>query len=167
MQKRKMRDLTNSYKMLLWWAFGQQSRVIQLKRDSVGCCAVSIKKKRKSSRKNVFCVTYLVIRNVPSVVSVLDRVAKLVFACRQGQHVSTRQDYLQLSKKWYYAVCFSNMWPPCFLRRRRNLISSPGPVHRGALCLEWIHRAPLLGCKCLGPRSSKGEHVCTVLPLCL
>lgn len=144
----------------------EQSRVISLKGDSVGCCAVSIKKKiQKSGSKNVFCVTYLVIRNVPSVVSVRDRVAELVFACRQGQRVSTRGDYLRLSKKCYYAVCFSNMWPPCSLRRRGNLISSPGPVHRGALCLEWIRRAPLLGCKHLGPRSSKGEPGCTALPL--
>lgn len=123
------------------------------------------KKIQKSGSKNVFCITYLVIRNVPSVVSVRDRVAKLVFACRQGQRVSTRRDYLRLSKKCYYAVCYSNMWPPCSLRRRGNLISSPGPVHRGALCLEWIHRAPLLGCKHLGPRSSKGEPGCTALPL--
>lgn len=87
----------------------EQSRVIYLKGDSVGCCAVSIKKIQKSGSKNVFCITYLVIRNVPSVVSVRDHVAELVFACRQGQRVSTRRDYLRLSKMCYYAVCFSNM----------------------------------------------------------
>lgn len=167
MQKRRMRNLTNGYKMLLWWAFALENKAELFNWRGIQLGAVWKAKNWKATRKNVFCVTYLVIRNVPSVVSVLDRVAELVFACRQGQHVSTRWDYLQLSKKWYYAVCFSNMWPPCSLRRHRNLISSPGPVHRGALCLEWIHWAPLLRCKCLGPMSSKGEHGCTLLSLCL
>lgn len=130
-----MRNLTNGYKILLWWAFALENKA-ELFNWRGGfswvLCGENIKK-RKSGRKNVFCVTYLVIRNVPSVVSVLDRVAELVFACCQGQHVSTPQDYLWLSKKWYYTVCFSNMWPPCSSRRRRNLISSPGPVHSGGL----------------------------------